>query len=59
MNIGQIVIDAVCRAGAIESAIHPTPDTTIFIWSANADEQIEAALNEAGYTLAELPPTKP
>lgn len=51
MNIGEIIIAAVIRANAIEKAEHPTPDSTIFVWSSNAEEQIEAALNEAGYTL--------
>ena len=51
MNIGQIVIDAVVKAGAIESAEHPTPESTVFVWSANAAEQIEAALAESGYTI--------
>ena len=51
MNTGEIIIAAVIRAAAIERAEHPTPDSTIFVWAANAEEQIEAALNEAGYTL--------
>ena len=51
MNIGEIIIAAVIRAAAIERAEHPTPDSTIFVWASNAEEQIEAALNEAGYTL--------
>lgn len=51
MNIGEIIIAAVIRAAAIERAEHPTPDSTIFVWATNAEEQIEAALNEAGYTL--------
>lgn len=54
MNAGEIIIDAVIRAAAIESATNPTPDSTIFIWAANADEQIEAALHEAGYKLVPL-----
>jgi len=51
MNIGEIIIAAIIRANAIERAEHPTPDSTIFVWAPNAEEQIEAALNEAGYTL--------
>ena len=51
MNIGEVIIAAVIRAAAIERAEHPTPDSTIFVWASNAEEQIEAALNEAGYTL--------
>lgn len=53
MNIGEIIIAAVIRAAAIERAEHPTQDSTIFVWAANAEEQIEAALNEAGYTLCQ------
>ena len=51
MNAGEIIINAVIRAAAIERAEHPTPESTIFVWTANAAEQIEAALNEAGYML--------
>ena len=51
MNTGEIIINAVIRAAAIERAEHPTPESTIFVWTANAAEQIEAALNEAGYML--------
>lgn len=52
---GQAIINAVIRAGALESAIHEG-DATLFIWSANAAEQIEAALAEAGF---EITPIKP
>ena len=51
MNAGEIIINAVIRAAAIERAEHPTPESTSFVWTANAAEQIEAALNEAGYML--------
>ena len=45
---GETIIDAVIRAGAIETAIQEG-DATIFVWAANAPEQVEAALAEAGY----------
>lgn len=51
MKPGTIIIDVIIRANAIQSAVHPTPDSTIFVWQANAAEQIEAALLEAGYRL--------
>lgn len=47
---GQVIIDAVIRANALEKA-EPTETGFIFVWSANAEEQIEAALQEAGYVL--------
>lgn len=53
MTAGQIIIDAIIRSAAIEYAQHPTPDSTIFVWRANAAEQIEAALSEAGYKLVQ------
>lgn len=51
---GVVVIEAICRAAALERAEHQTEDATIFIWRANAEEQIEAALREAGYELRSL-----
>lgn len=53
MSTGEIIIQAVIRAAAIERAEHPTPESTIFVWTANAAEQIEAALAEAGYALCQ------
>jgi hypothetical protein len=50
MTPGDIIINAVVRAGAIDRAIM-TGESTIFVWSTNAAEQIEAALREAGYEL--------
>lgn len=47
---GQVVVDAVIRAGAIVDA-EKVGDACIFIWSANCEEQIEAALDEAGYKI--------
>lgn len=55
-NNGDIIIDAVIRASAIESAIIED-NGTIFVWSANASEQIEAALLEAGYRLTPVDPS--
>lgn len=52
---GQIIIDAVIRAAAIESAIKADNGGIVFVWSANAAEQIEAALAEAGYELTRKP----
>ncbi len=48
MNAGQIVIDAVIRAGAIDRVENVEDHSCIIIWKANASEQIEAALAEAG-----------
>lgn len=47
---GEIIVDVVIRAAALEGAVLEG-DATIFVWSANAPEQIEAALAEAGYRL--------
>lgn len=47
---GEIVIDSVIRAAAIEKAI-VGQDQTIFVWASNGAEQIEAALAEAEHTL--------
>jgi len=52
-SLGEILIDAVIRAGAIESAIQ-AGDATVFVWAANAPEQIEAALAEAGYRVEKV-----
>ncbi len=52
---GGVIIEAVCLAGALDRAEHPTPDCTIFIWKANASEQIEAALHDLGYKLERRP----
>jgi hypothetical protein len=51
MNPGEIVINAIIRAGAITDVVRIPSGERIFIWSANASEQIEAAINEAGYTI--------
>lgn len=47
---GEIIVDVVIRVAALEGAVLEG-DATIFVWSANAPEQIEAALAEAGYRL--------
>lgn len=51
---GEVVINAVCRANAIQDAIPHEDGGHIFVWAANAAEQIEAALHEAGYKLTKL-----
>lgn len=51
MDTGEVIIQAVIRAAAIENAVPHKDGGWIFVWSANAAEQIEAALHEAGYTL--------
>jgi hypothetical protein len=55
MTHGDIIINAVIRAAAIDRA-EPAPNGAwIFVWSANAAEQIEAALREAGHQLMPIP----
>lgn len=54
MNQGQAVIDAVICSGAIENMI-VEGDSKIFVWRANAIEQIEAALAEAGLKIVVAP----
>lgn len=51
MNTGETIIQAVIRAAAIESAIPNKENGMIFVWSANAAEQVEAAISELGVTL--------
>jgi len=46
---GEVVIEAVVRAGAIKDAIPHKEGGFIFVWSANSVEQIEAALVELGW----------
>jgi hypothetical protein len=50
MSTGEIIINAVIRAAAVESAVI-TEGGTVFVWATNAAEQIEAAIAEAGYEL--------
>lgn len=47
---GHAIVQAVIRAGAVEQAI-VEENGTVFVWAANADEQIEAALDEAGWKI--------
>jgi transcriptional/translational regulatory protein YebC/TACO1 len=53
MSPGETIVDAVIRAGAIETAIQ-AGDATIIVWAANAPEQVEAALAEAGYRVEKV-----
>jgi len=55
-DLGEIVINAVVRAAAIDSAILHDDETFTFVWAANAPEQIEAALAEAGWQLTRITP---
>jgi len=50
MSTGEIIINAIIRAAAVESAV-VTEGGIVFVWAANAAEQIEAAITEAGYEL--------
>jgi hypothetical protein len=50
MSTGEVIINAVIRAAAVESAVI-TEGGTVFVWATNAAEQIEAAIAEAGYEL--------
>lgn len=44
MNLGQHIVDSVVEAGAIERMIEDRDGgNTIFVWSSNANEQVEAA----------------
>jgi transcriptional/translational regulatory protein YebC/TACO1 len=51
---GDIVINAVIMAGAIQKVIECEDDGYIIAWAANAAEQIEAALHEQGYRLTKI-----
>jgi hypothetical protein len=48
---GEAIITAIVRAGAILTIEKTGEDTAVIKWHANAPEQIEAALSEAGYIL--------
>jgi septum formation inhibitor MinC len=50
---GDIVVNAVIRASAL-AGVELDDDGVIFIWEANAPEQIEAALAEAGWELRRI-----
>lgn len=51
---GNVVIDAVIRAGAIDR-VEQAGGSCVIIWQANAAEQIEAALSEFGFRLIPVP----
>jgi hypothetical protein len=51
---GDILINAVNMARAIDEVIFTDEGDIIFIWAANAPEQIEAALAEQGYRLTKI-----
>lgn len=51
---GQIIIEAVIQSGAIRD-VEKIGKSNLFLWSANAAEQIEAALDKAGYRLEKKP----
>lgn len=44
-SLATEVIDGIIRLGVVEKAIHEG-DATIFVWAANAEEQIDALLSE-------------
>lgn len=53
MTTGQIIIDAVVKANALQEAHGDTSQGFVFVWQPNAAEQIEAALSEMGYRVVE------
>ncbi len=54
MNPGNIIISSVIMSNALESS-EKVGDNYLFVWSANAAEQIEAALSQMGYKLVKEP----
>jgi len=50
LSDGDIIIEAVGRANALDD-MEKIGDNRIWIWSANAQEQIEGALDQLGYKL--------
>ena len=54
MNAGEIIINAVIRAGAILTIEKVSEEAAIIVWHANAHEQIEASLHEAGYEIKKI-----
>lgn len=47
MNIGQKIIDAIIESKLIRAECPDSPDSgVVFIWSANAPEQIEKLVHE-------------
>jgi len=53
MSDGDTIIDAIIRSSALDSAI-VGGSGTVFVWSANAAEQIEVAMWESGYKLTKI-----
>jgi transcriptional/translational regulatory protein YebC/TACO1 len=51
---GEIVVNAVIMASAIQEIIEDEDDECYIVWAANAPEQIEAALAEQGYRLTKI-----
>lgn len=57
VGAGNAVVDAVIRAAAIDEVLPVEgTDALIIVWQANAAEQIEAALDEAGWVLVKKSP---
>lgn len=48
---GEAIIEAVIRAGAIEGVEVLDDGGCIHIWASNAAEQLEAAIEDLGYTI--------
>lgn len=51
---GEVIIDAVVKAAAIENALLLEDDSIVFRWKANAAEQIEAALFNSGFKITRI-----
>lgn len=56
MTTGEIIIEGIVQAGALQSAEVMENGNCIFVWHANAEEQIEAALARLGYQLTPIKP---
>lgn len=56
-SAGEAIINAIGFTGAIEVAEH-TDEHTIFVWKANAAEQIEARMAEIGWKVERSRPWK-
>ena len=52
MSDGDIIIECIIEANAIQSSVVVDGGATIFVWSANAAEQIEGALANKGLCLS-------
>ena len=51
---GEVVINAVIMASAIQEIVECEDGECYILWAANSPEQIEAALAEQGYRLTKL-----